>query len=134
MYCLDTNAVIYYQKGEKNLVEKINFLPGSDICIAHITRMELLFGAYKSDHSKMEYNLALQTAFCENIKVVDSNKSSDMLFAKIKADLRAKGTIVDDMDIMIASICIANDLILVTNNLKHFSRIESLKLENWVEN
>ena len=38
-----------------------------------------------------------------------------------------------DADLFIAACALANNLILVTNNEKHFRRIENLKLENWRE-
>jgi tRNA(fMet)-specific endonuclease VapC len=51
--------------------------------------------------------------------------------AKIYADLRKKGTPLDDIDLLIAGVAIANNLVLITHNQKHFSKIEGLELENW---
>lgn len=42
-------------------------------------------------------------------------------------------TIILDADIMIASVAIANRLILVSNNVKHFEQIADLKIENWIK-
>jgi tRNA(fMet)-specific endonuclease VapC len=53
------------------------------------------------------------------------------IFAKLKADLRKQGAMLMDFDLMIAAISLRNDLILVTNNHMHFSRIPGIKLENW---
>ncbi len=47
--------------------------------------------------------------------------------------MQNKGTVVTDMDLMIASIALANGEKLISNNLKHFSKIENLNLESWVE-
>ena len=52
-------------------------------------------------------------------------------FGKIKASLVKRGLIIDDFDISIASTAIKNGLIVVTDNVKHFSRIDGLKVENW---
>lgn len=52
-------------------------------------------------------------------------------YAKIYADLRKKGTPLDDIDLLIAGVAIANNLVLITHNQKHFSKIEGLELEDW---
>ena len=36
------------------------------------------------------------------------------------------------MDLLIGAQAIGNDLVLVTNNVKEFERIEDIKIENWV--
>lgn len=53
------------------------------------------------------------------------------IFAKEKTRLRKLGKTVEDMDLLIASICLKNNLILVTNNQKHFVNILNLQIENW---
>lgn len=53
-------------------------------------------------------------------------------FGQFKAELRQQGQPVADFDLAIASIALANDLIVVTNNTRHYVRIPGLKLENWM--
>jgi len=53
------------------------------------------------------------------------------IFAKEKARLNKLGMMIADMDLMIASIAIANKLILITNNIKHFNRVKHLQIDNW---
>ncbi|RCX18913.1 hypothetical protein DFR58_104184 [Anaerobacterium chartisolvens] len=53
-------------------------------------------------------------------------------FAIIKAKLKIEGKILDDFDILIACTAIKNGCVIVTNNTKHFERIEGLRIENWV--
>ncbi|GMO25432.1 MAG: hypothetical protein Ta2F_00700 [Termitinemataceae bacterium] len=55
-----------------------------------------------------------------------------MIAANIYAELRKIGITIGDADILIASTVIANNSILVTNNVNHYKNIKSLKLENWV--
>lgn len=50
----------------------------------------------------------------------------------IKAKLRTEGKMLDDFDILIAATAIVNDCVLVTNNIKHFERIDGLTIENWI--
>ena len=54
-------------------------------------------------------------------------------YAKIKHLLKEQGNMIDDFDIVIAGQAISEGLIVVTDNVKHFNRIEGLKLENWME-
>jgi tRNA(fMet)-specific endonuclease VapC len=53
-------------------------------------------------------------------------------FGQIKSGLRKQEQVVADFDLLIASTGIANGVTLVTNNLKHYSRIPDLKLDNWL--
>jgi tRNA(fMet)-specific endonuclease VapC len=62
-----------------------------------------------------------------------SYRQSVFLSAEFYADLRAKGTPADDIDLLIAGIALANNLILVTHNVKHFDRIEGLEVTDWSE-
>jgi len=52
-------------------------------------------------------------------------------FGELKALLEKNGNIIDDMDLLIASTALVNNMILVTNNVKHFRNIKGLKIENW---
>jgi tRNA(fMet)-specific endonuclease VapC len=52
--------------------------------------------------------------------------------AKIYANLRKAGQLIEDADILIAAIALVNDMTLVTNNTSHFSRIAGLQLEDWL--
>jgi len=71
--------------------------------------------------------------FCNIIGVDDM--SFDVLdkAAYIYDDLRTKGRLVDDADIIIAAFCIVNNCVLVTNNIKHFEIIAGLQIENWID-
>ena len=60
------------------------------------------------------------------------DKKSATVFSALKVSMQTKGIVVAYMDLMIASIALANGERLISNNLKHFSKIESLDLESWV--
>jgi len=51
------------------------------------------------------------------------------VYAKLKKD----GILIDDSDILIGAFCIAHGYILVTDNTRHFERIDGLQIENWFE-
>jgi|688.fasta_scaffold304926_3 tRNA(fMet)-specific endonuclease VapC len=132
MYCLDTNILIFYIK---NLNQKLNlqilkFLEKDKICINSITISEFLYYSYKNNATKsLHKRKELLSAF--SAFSFDS-KSAD-IFAQTKATLEIRGQKIADTDLQIASICLANNLTLVTNNTKHFENIKGLKIEDWTE-
>lgn len=55
------------------------------------------------------------------------------VFADTKALLRQQGKLIDDFDLLIGATAVNNGMILVTENLKHLSRIPNIKIENWIK-
>ncbi len=128
-YLLDTDICIYWLKGRNEVREKINQLDRSEIAICSITVSELYFGAYNS--SKIDKNLITAETFIQSLPVISLSNETLKKFGQLKAKLRQAGTPVADFDLLIASVAITEDLILVTNNIRHYQRIVGLKLENW---
>jgi predicted nucleic acid-binding protein len=91
--------------------------------------MELYYGAYKSQ--RVASNLAKIKLLEEAMEVVPLGRESAHVFAMLKADLEKAGTPLDDFDLILAACALAHDLVLVTNNTKHFERIQGLRLTNW---
>ena len=126
-YLIDSDILIYFLKGKQEVVEKLSQIPIDDLYISRINYTELIFGAYNS--AKINQNLQVIEPFLESFTVLEYTKASSLIFAKEKARLKKNGNIIADMDLMIASIAIENDCTLISNNLKHFERIQNLKLE-----
>jgi len=131
MYLLDTDTVIYSLKGEpavnKNLREHFH----DPLKMSVITLMELYYGAHKSQ--KIASNLAKIKTLENSFEIVPISEKSAEVFGIIKAQLEKAGSPLDDFDLIIASCALSDNLVLVTNNVKHFQRIEGLKLTNWTE-
>jgi tRNA(fMet)-specific endonuclease VapC len=89
-----------------------------------------LYGAYNS--SKVEYNLSKITALLTLLPILEFDQPASVIFAQDKARLKQQGNVIADMDLMIASIVKAYGFSLVTNNGKHFDRIENLTLVRWL--
>ena len=129
-YLLDTNICIFFMKGLYDLDRKIDFT-GIDNCyISEITLAELKFGVENSENKKKN-RLALNN-FIEGIRIVPIYNSLD-LYAVEKVRLREKGNIIDDFDLMIGVSSISNDMILITNNIKHMKRIKNIRIEDWTK-
>ncbi len=71
------------------------------------------------------------TAFAANYQVLPIDTAALDAAVGIYQNLRADGMLLEDADIFIAAIAVAHDAALVTRNLKHFERIEGLRIENW---
>jgi len=130
MFLLDTDTLIYSLKGHENVVRNLEIHQWDPLKISVISLMELYYGSYKS--AKITTNLAKVRRIENNFDTIPADFSIAETFGMIKSDLESKGTPLDDFDLVIAASALAYNLTLVTNNEKHFSRVEGLKLTNWV--
>jgi len=133
IYVWDTDTCIYWLKGQQEIRRKVQEIGKGlkgNLSITIVTLAELKYGAYRSH--KVLHNLKNIDNFLQEVKVLNLNQNSADQFGKIKADLRERGNLIEDFDILIASITKVNYGILVTNNTDHFRRIEGLNLENWL--
>ncbi|MCP4622471.1 MAG: type II toxin-antitoxin system VapC family toxin [bacterium] len=129
MFLLDTDTIIYNLKGNEAIIKNLQYHFDSPLKISVITLMELYYGVYKSE--KFSSNLAKVRTIENTFEIIPAGKESAENFGLLKASLEKSGTRLDDFDLTIASCALAFNLTLVTNNLKHFSRIEGLKITNW---
>lgn len=96
--------------------------------ISEITVAELKFGAEKSQ--KVKENRKVCSTFIDQINILPIYSSLDV-YAREKTRLQKQGTPIDDFDLLIGATAIKNDLVLVTNNTKHFKRMNKIQLEDW---
>lgn len=129
MYLLDTDTIIYSLKGnseiKKNLLKHIN----DPLHVSVISMMELYYGAYKSE--KRTSNLAKVKVLEKTLNIIPVGSETVEIFGMVKAHLETDGLPLDDFDLIIGACALSRNLVLVTNNTRHFQRIEGLKLENW---
>lgn len=130
-YLLDTNIVIYVLKRRPAEVLAIFNANASRMAISSITLSELMYGAEKSQN--INRNLEAIEEFVSHLDVLSYDAKASQHYGQIKATLERKGEIIGENDIHIAAHAISQGLILVSNNLKEFSRVANLALENWVE-
>jgi tRNA(fMet)-specific endonuclease VapC len=129
---IDTDILSLFFRGQPNVVDSFeSYLVEHDkINLSILTYYEILSGLKHRDARK-QIESFLDFASYNN--VLPLTQQSVTVSADIYADLRVKGTPVDDIDILIAGIAIANDLVLVTRNRKHFDRIDQLMVEDWAK-
>jgi len=126
-YLIDSDILIYFLKGKQEVVQKLSQIPINELYISRINYTELIYGAYNS--TKINQNLKVIEPFLDSFGVLEFTRTSSLIFAKEKARLKKSGNIIADMDLMIASIAIENDCTLISNNIKHFDRVQNLELE-----
>ncbi|MCL2305367.1 MAG: PIN domain-containing protein [Planctomycetaceae bacterium] len=104
---------------------------GSGHCfISEITVAELRFGAERSNQREKEHRIV--DLVCEEFTILDISKTI-RVFAAEKARLWNIGRKIPDFDLLIGVTAIVHNLTLVTNNTKHFERLQSLTVENWIQ-
>lgn len=128
-YLIDTDILIYSLKNHSKVNQNFEMKINSPKSISVISYGELVFGANRSN--QREKNLATVHRIGEIFPILPVTKAVMETFGEIKSKLIKLGTIIADMDLLIASTAITHNLILVTNNEKHFKRIEELEIENW---
>ena len=128
-YLLDTNICIYLLQGKEKIAIKINEIGVENCFISEMTVAELLYGVEFSSQNK-EANRRLVEHFINEAQVL-SVSGAISVYAKEKAVLRKKGTLIDDIDIFIGATAMANNMILVTDNEKHLKRLSNISIENW---
>jgi tRNA(fMet)-specific endonuclease VapC len=70
-------------------------------------------------------------AYWDRIAILDWTNEVTRHYARIRSQLERSGTPIGNMDLLIASHAVSQGMIVVTNNLKHFSNVPSLKVEVW---
>lgn len=129
-YMLDTDISSYIMKRSNDAVlNRLQEVPVSEVCISVISKSELLFGVEISAR-RMQDEAALY-AFLRYVEVLDFPDGAAPHYAKIRAELKTRGTMIGANDLFIAAHARSLGLTLVTNNTREFGRVRDLSVENW---
>ena len=134
MFLFDTDVItnVLKKRPAQCLLERLALVPMNWQHISTVTVSEIVYGAVKS--SRPEYHLDnLEQILLPSVNVVGFDTKAACICGRLRAELEKKGQRLDLADLEIASIALAGDLTLVTGNIRHFSRIEGLKVENWLQ-
>jgi tRNA(fMet)-specific endonuclease VapC len=129
---LDTNIISAFLKKDLMVVSRVSdYLESFDrLTINIISYYEILRGLKDLGN---EEKLKKFEEFVQENEFISISKDAVIKAAEIYAYLKKQGNLIEDADILMASIAIVENLVLVTNNIKHFERIEGLATENWLE-
>ena len=126
---LDTDTCSYILKRKPpSVLARLERLSGELVRVSEVTRAELLYGAAREpERAAMLERLIV--GLLSRLLVLEWNAAE--AYASIRARLEASGTVIGNMDMLIGAHALRNDAVLVTNNVRHFGRIDGLRLENW---
>ena len=131
-FMLDTNICIYIiKKKPLGILQRLQKIKISDVCISSITLSELEYGVEKSAH-RNQNKIAL-TEFMTPIEIAPYDDLAAQEYGKIRASLEQKGKTIGPLDMLIAAHALALNVILVSNNKKEFQRVPKLNVENWAK-
>ena len=131
-YMLDTNICIYAIKhNPEKVYHKLLEHEPEEICISSVTYAELVHGVEKS--AAVEKNRIALSLLLSNIEILSFDVNAADEYGRIRADLEKKGIPIGPLDMMIAGHAKSVGCIVVTNNVKEFSRVDGLVIENWAE-
>ena len=130
-YMLDTDACSYIIRGnDARLAAFVAARANDDICISSITASELLFGIRKKNSQPLTDKV---TAFLGIVRIVDFDIGAAEHYSEIRLALESGGNPIGNMDVLIAACARSIGATLITNNVRHFSKVPGLMLENWCE-
>lgn len=130
LYMLDTNTASAALRGTAGLDQRLEQLEPTEWCISAVTHSEMRFGvALKPEAHRLAQYVE---AFLQAATTAAWDEAAADVHGRLRAALRSRGTPIGDFDEMIAAHALALGAVLVTDNTRHFERVDGLALENWV--
>ena len=127
-YLIDTNWVIDALRETPGAVARIEGRLSAGVAMSVITIAELYVGPNKRGRDRAE--LEAIAAYVAQFHQLPVDEETCEIFGQVKARLELDGQPIGDFDTMIAATALQHDLILLTNNIKHFERVDGLSIES----
>jgi len=129
-YMLDTDMCSYIIKQHPvSVLLHFQKLSMEQICISIITYAELMYGVERSSSKRI--NRPIIENFLRHLDVVEWGIAAADQYSVIRTELESKGNPIGAMDMLISAHAKSIKAVLVTNNQKHFTKVNGLKVENW---
>jgi tRNA(fMet)-specific endonuclease VapC len=129
-FLLDTNIVSdLIRNPQGRIAKRIGSVGEENICTSIIVAAELRYGATKKASPKLTAQVEV---VLEAIETLPVDAPADEIYGSIRVQLESAGTPIGGNDLIIASQAMTLDLTLVTDNEREFSRIDGLRIENWL--
>ena len=127
---IDTDILSLLRRGNERVTQdaKDYIITHGILTFTELTWYEVVRG-YRAIGASRQ--LEIFEAFCRRCDILPVNRNSLDCAADIYADLRRQGELIGEVDIMIAGIALTHNMGVATQNVKHFSRIIGLHVENW---
>lgn len=131
MYMLDTNICIYVLKHHSDKLRH-KFKAINNICISSVTYGELCFGIENGVGSMRETRWGQLDIFTQRLLIGPWDEDAARHYGFIRALLKKQGAMIGNNDLLISAHARSMNAVLVTNNIREFSRVPDLSIENWV--
>jgi tRNA(fMet)-specific endonuclease VapC len=129
-FLLDTDTCSYViRERPAGVRARMNAIPLEDQAISAVTYAELMYGVARSSNARV--NGEVIAAFVRHLPTLPWTASAAEHYGEIRAALEARGEPIGAMDLMIAAHARSLGATVVTRNLRHFSRVPGLAVENW---
>lgn len=128
-FLLDTDTCLYALKHNPAVLNHLLAQSREDVAVSVITEAELRTGAAKSTSAAK--TLRLIENFLRPLAIVEFNSNDATSYAQVRSRLERAGTPIGPLATLIAAQAVARKLVLVSNNEREFSRVSSLRVENW---
>ncbi len=125
-YLIDTDWVIHYLNGHKDIVKKLGSLKKEGLAISVISLAELYEGIYYSTNPAG--NEKALNDFLSGISTLGIEDEVCKVFGKERGRLRQEKKMIGDFDLLIASTCLHHRLTLMTNNRRHYEMVDGLNI------
>jgi tRNA(fMet)-specific endonuclease VapC len=129
-YLLDTNVCVDFLNGRfPRVVERLKSSLPEDVAVSTVAVAELRYGASRSargveNHRRLDLLL-------EELAALEFDLSAAVAYGRLRSELEARGTPIGPNDMLIAAQALAKKLVLVTDNVDEFRRVDGLAVENW---
>jgi tRNA(fMet)-specific endonuclease VapC len=132
VYCFDTDVLSAVLKRDPPvaLLRRLATVPPSEQFTTSITLGELLYGASKRGSDGL--TTRVRELVRSLVAILPFDDSAAEAYGPLRARLEREGRRLDEPDLRIASIAISRTLTVVTGNVRHFSRVPDLRVENWL--
>ncbi len=133
-YLLDTNILSELLKKRPNphLIEHLRSRPPESLCTSCICVMELRFGAALRGDTDLFWE-KITEEILSKVTILPLESHEAVTAGSLLASFQKAGQTVGMEDILIASTALHHNCIMVTGNIRHFSRVKTLRVENWLE-
>ncbi len=128
---IDTSIFIESERGRLDLEGRITARGGEDIFMSVITASELLHGVHRSRREFRSARAATVEAWIEQFELLDIDLPTARIHARIFAELKSAGNIIGPHDLWLAASCLSRGLSIITANVREFSRVRDLSVEDW---
>jgi tRNA(fMet)-specific endonuclease VapC len=131
-YLLDTNVCVdYLTRRHATVVDRVQRSDPDDLCLSSIVIAELRYGADKSQ--KRSENHRIIDVLVQEMVCIDFDANAALEFGHIRSALERQGEPIGPYDFLIAAHALSLGLVLVTDNVREFRKVDGLSVENWRE-